>query len=246
MRKYVKLIFVFIIVQIIPMLANKFVIIFYYSSSVNNAMDDFLMSSIHHLVEFFIAILFMKYILKISITDAGFNLLNKDKSKKYLRNFVISWFFIVLIFYILSLNFMPGFKDYIRSFAPDDHRPMFRDLIFNILLLAGIGEEPIFRSLIILPLINDWTGELKIRNIYIPHLAIISGVIFSLGHIGYNVYPFSITYLDPMNILPTFVVGVCMATFFIRTKSLFSPILAHSCANIIQYLAAYITSFMLI
>jgi membrane protease YdiL (CAAX protease family) len=141
---------------------------------------------------------------------------------------------------------MPGFKDYIRSFAPADYRPMLKDLVFNMLLLTGIAEEPLFRSLLILPLINDWTGELKIRNISIPHLAIISGVIFSLGHIGYNVYPFSITYLDPMNILPTFVLGVCWATFFIRTKSLFSPILAHSCANVIQYLAAYITSFMLI
>jgi membrane protease YdiL (CAAX protease family) len=246
MKKYIKLIIVFIIVQIIPMLANKFVIIFYSSSNVNNSMDDFLISAIHHLVQFFITILFMKYLLKISITEAGFNLLNKDKSKKFLKNFVISWFFIVLIFYILSINFMPGFKSYVSNFAPADYPPMFKDLMFNILLLAGIGEEPLFRSLIILPLIKDWSGELKIKNISIPHLSIISGVIFSLGHIGYNVYPFSITYLDSMNILPTFVLGVCWATFFIRTKSLFSPILAHSCANVIQYLAAYITSFMLI
>jgi membrane protease YdiL (CAAX protease family) len=83
--------------------------------------------------------------------------------------------------------------------------------LFVVALVPAIGEEMIFRGLV-LPILHKWTGKI--------HAAVwISAILFSGMHLQF--YGF----------LPRLVLGGLLGYLFVYTRSLWAPIIAHFVNN---------------
>ncbi len=245
LKKLISLILVFLIVHILPIIARAIAGSFDFSGISNDPLRQLAFVSITYIVQISLILTTLKISFKGSLSNAGFNLDNKSLSLSILTKFICIWSMIVILFYILALNFYKGFGDYIINICPPDFWYILKQFIGSV-VFAGIGEEPLFRSFVILALTGYWSGSFKFAKVTIPHISIISGFIFMTAHIGYTVYPvFTITYIDPLRLTFTFILGVVWTNIFIKTKSLLCPVLAHSSANAIQYTAGFIASFIL-
>ena len=244
-KKCTSLIIVFLIAHIIPILSRTISNSFDFYKNYSAPIDGLIFAIITYLLQIFFTVLALKIFIKGNISKAGFNFNNKDLSIKILKRFIIIWLVIVITFFVIALNISQGFGSYIKNLCPPDFLYILKDFIIGV-ILAGIGEEPLFRSFVVLALIKYWDNSFRLGKITIPYVAIISGFIFMTAHIGYNLYPyFTITHLDPLQLLFTFILGSVWTTIFVKTRSLLCPVLAHSGANAIQYATGYITSFIL-
>lgn len=245
LNKSVSLIVVLIIAHVIPILSRDISGSFYFYKNYSEPYNGLIFSIISYLLQILFTILALKICIRGNISKAGFNFDNKDLSIRILKKFIVIWSVAVIAFFVIALNLSQGFGSYIKSLCPPDFCYILKDFITGV-ILAGIGEEPLFRSFVVLTLINYWDDSFKLGKLTVPHVSIISGFIFMTAHIGYNLYPsFTITHLDPLQLLFTFVLGTVWATIFVKTRSLLCPVLAHSGANAIQYATGYITSFII-
>lgn len=197
-------------------------------------------------IQIFFTIALLIVLIRDKDLKYGFNLKNTGTSISILKKFVVIWTVIVALFFIIALSFIPGFGNYMQAVCPPRLSYLIKDFVGGV-ILAGIGEEPLYRSLVILTLSKYWNGNIKMRKFNIPHVTLISGFIFMTAHIGYIIYPyFQITHLDLLQLTFTFILGVFWANVFMKTKSLLCPILAHSSSNAIQYGIGYIVSFIVL
>jgi len=84
---------------------------------------------------------------------------------------------------------------------------------------------------------------MTIGNVQLPYVSILSGLVFSIAHIVYDITPFRIVRIDYLQLLITFFLGTMWATMLIKTKSLLGPVLAHTLANTIQIMSGYYIAF---
>ncbi len=192
-----------------------------------------------------LAITFGNFIMHNSITDMGFNIRNAKLTFKMLGWFISIWLLMVILFYAIGLNFIEGFDVYISHYFVKDKLAMQKKLIIGC-LLAGMGEEPLFRGFIITSLITIITRYVGVGKVKIPLVAIITGLLFALAHIEYQIMPFRIMYIDGIQLGITFMLGTFWSIMFIKTKSLLGPIFAHMCANIIQIMGGYFVAYYII
>jgi membrane protease YdiL (CAAX protease family) len=113
-------------------------------------------------------------------------------------------------------------------------------------VLAGLGEEPLFRSFVILALAKYWQGAVQIGRLGLSYASLLCGFIFMTAHVGYAIVPrFEIVHVDALQLTYTFFLGVAWASIFEKTKSLLAPVAAHIWANFIQYALGYATVYLL-
>ena len=192
-----------------------------------------------------LAIIFGKFIMHRSITEMGFNLRNVKLTLKMLGWFISIWLLIVILFYMIGLNCIEGFDVFVSHYFVKDKLAVQKKLIIGC-LLAGLGEEPLFRGFIVTSFIAIITKYVGAGKVKIPLVAIVSGVLFALAHIEYQIMPFRIVYVDGIQLSITFMLGTFWSIMFIKTKSLLGPIIAHMCANTIQIMTGYFVAYYIL
>jgi membrane protease YdiL (CAAX protease family) len=192
-----------------------------------------------------VSILLGCFILHISINEIGFNLKNVNLTLRMLGWFVPIWLLFDILFYAIGLNCINGFDAFVSHYYVIDKLAMQKDLFIGC-VLAGMGEEPIFRGFVVASLVTIITKYIGIGKVQIPLVAILSGILFALAHIEYQVMPFRILYIDGIQLSITFLLGTFWSVMFIKTKSLLGPIIAHMCANIIQIMSGYLVAYYIL
>ena len=189
-----------------------------------------------------IAIVLGRYIMNHSIAEMGFNRKNVKLTLRMLGVFIPIWLLIVILFYVIGLNCFDGFNGFISHYFVKDSLVMQKDFIIGC-FLAGIGEEPLFRGFVVTSLIVIITRSVGVGKVKIPLVALISGLLFMLSHVEYQIMPFKIIYADGIQLGTTLLLGTFWAIMFMRTKSLIGPIIAHMSANTIQLMIGYFVAY---
>lgn len=229
----------------IPFISKYIITLINLSINGNSLIENLLIRIFFYSIQTGLAVLFARFILRYSVSDMGFNFKNFNETIRELRRFIIIWFPLVIAFYFISLKFVSGFSTYISSYYIKDSKMLLIDFIIGC-LLAGIGEEPLFRGLIVIVLSSVITKEINIGKFKLPITAILSGIFFMIAHIVYEISPFRVVRIDYLQLFITFCLGTVWATLFIRTKSLIGPILAHSYANTIQIMSGYFVAYFIL
>ncbi len=128
---------------------------------------------------------------------------------------IFSFSSFLLLFYPISL-FAPGFVEErlteqllnVETAAPELYRYL---MLFVVLVFAPIAEEFVFRGV----LLQRWAVRWNL-----PVGVIMSSVLFGMLHIN-----------NPMGLT---MFGVIMALLYIRTRSLWVPIIAHALNNVVS------------
>ena len=205
------------------------------------AWADILYQVIFYFVQVTLAILVLKILAKGQLDRAGFQMHSKATSLRLTALFLGAWAAFVILFYGIFLAVSPAFRLYVTQTFPAER--LVRDLVGGG-LLAGIGEEPLFRALVVHILMNSWGTDASVMEQKTKWgISVLTGVIFMSAHIGYTFVPaFSIVFIDPLNLASTLLLGTLWAMMYLKTKSLLGPILAHTGANIIQYTIGHLAA----
>lgn len=245
-KRLAMLMFVFIMAHGLPYLSRSISGLIDYSLIQNTAYRQLMFVFVAYVLQILFAIIAIKLFVSKRLSEAGFGLVNHKQSITILKRFMLVWTGIVLVFYTLSLIFIPAFEGYLKGFCPHDVSYGVKNLIGGS-LLAGLGEEPLFRGFVVLMLAKQWDGGIRIGKRTISYVSLLSGFIFMAAHIGYVIVPqFAIVHIDPLQLIYTFILGVFWSSVFEKTRSLLAPVAAHVWANFIQYALSYATVFLLL
>ncbi len=249
MKRWIKrlamLIFVFIMAHGLPYLSRSISGLFDYSLIQNDAYRQLMFMLVTYVLQTLMAVIAIKLFVSKRLSEAGFSLVNHKQSITTLKRFMLVWTGIVLVFYTLSLIFVPAFEGYLKGFCPPDIPYGVKNLVGGS-MLAGLGEESLFRSFVVLVLAKQWDGGIRIGKRTISYVSLLSGFIFMTAHIGYEFVPkLTIVYIDPLQLTYTFILGVLWSSVFEKTRSLLAPVVAHIWANFIQYALCYAAVFLL-
>ena len=245
MKKAAILIFALVMGHGIPLAARLISECIDYSLISNDAMRQLAYMFMTYALQLALSLAAIKLFVSKRLKDAGFNLDHRAQSLRFLGRFVLAWTGILIVFYALALIFIPSFLDYLKGFCPPDALYGMKNLVGGS-ILAGLGEEPLYRAFVVLILARYWTGEVHIGRLRVSHAALLTGFIFMTAHVGYTIVPrFEIVHFDALQLTYTFVLGVAWATIFEKTKSLLAPVTAHIWANFIQYVLGYIVVFII-
>ena len=103
-------------------------------------------------------------------------------------------------------------------------------LVFQY-FLSGMGEEPLFRGLVIVILLGRLTTtKLLVKHQYIVVICL-STLIFMYAHLSVDLLSMSITGFDFGQQTKALQIGALLAIVFIHTRSLFAPIVLHGLSN---------------
>lgn len=188
----------------------------------------FVWNFIHHLVQMLLAIIvILLSIWNKPIKNWGFNLNNKSWSLNIFWKFCIGWIIFLTIGTILfqwSSNSEPIIK------YPLTTRNITGNLSF-MFTMPGLSEEILFRALAIGILLKSWGGRMNFGIFRISATGLIATIIFTLAHFGYTIQPFQIDYIEPMQLLFAFGLGIFYAVMLEKTGSLLGPILVHNASD---------------
>lgn len=202
----------------------------YQSLSFLDPDGSFLYISLHHIFQGLLALLaiwLVSRIWKIPFADFGFNTRQWQHALRWVSQFCLVWFILQLsmgIWIVLSGNTLTAFS------FPLNARNFGSYFAFQI-LLSGTGEEPLFRSLVMAPLLfyGKKVGLGDKRNAVIA--AGIATLIFMIAHINFAINPLRVTHFNILQQLTCLIFGIFYAFLFLRTKSILGPILAHNLLN---------------
>lgn len=191
---------------------------------------SFLYISLHHIFQGLLALLAIGIVSsqwRIPFADFGFNTHNWRYALGWVIRFSLFWFVLQIgigLWLVLSGNNLSPFPFPLNAQNFGGH------FAFQI-LLSGTGEEPLFRSLVMTPLLfyGKKAGLSEKRSAIIA--AGIATVIFMIAHINFAFNPFRITHFNPLQQLTCLTFGIFYAFLFLRTKSILGPILAHNLLN---------------
>lgn len=186
---------------------------------------SFFWDVIHHLVQIIpVFIIISLPIFKKSYSDWGLNNKNKELSKTIIIKFALGF----LVFFIIGKSlFLLIYKPQsILDFNPS-LKSIWQVIIFRF-IFPGLSEEILFRSYLITLLMISWKKIYTFNTIEIPFAGIIAAILFSIAHIGISLYPFKITYYDPIQLFFAFSFGIYYSVIFYKTKSIIAPIITHN------------------
>lgn len=189
----------------------------------------FLLLSVHHIVQAIIALFLIWLISKATkrtMADFGFNKNKLKYSIKAVLVFCGIWSVIQAAgsIFVLNHSAVPAAFAFLLT-----RRNFLGYFLFEI-LLTGPSEEILFRSLVIPP-VHIMSGFLKSerRSNFVSVSA--ATIIFMLAHINFNLNPFQITHINPLQQITCLIFGVFFGYLFVKTKSVIGPMLAHSTLN---------------
>ena len=242
LHKTWRIFFVVIVAIFLPVLCSHISLLLETYIDGKPLAGGILLTVVFYVIQSGVAMLLGILIMICSIREMGFNASNFKLTLKMLGWFIPIWFLVVVLFYVIGLNCIADFDTFITHYYVKDKLTMQKDLVIGC-LLTGIGEEPLFRGFVVSSLIVIITRYISVGKAKIPLVALLSGLLFALAHIEYQIMPFRIIYTDGIQLCTTFILGTFWSIMFIKTKSLIGPIIAHMCANVIQIMGGYIVAY---
>lgn len=239
------IIFVTAIALFLPVICSYISLLLGTNIDGNSLAGGIFLSIVFYSVQTGIPIIYGCFIMHRSITEMGFNINNVKLTLRMLGWFIPIWLLLDILFYVIGLIYITDFDLFISHYFVKDKLTMQKDLIIGC-VLAGIGEEPLFRGFIVTSLIMIIKRYVAVGKVKIPLVAIMSGLLFALAHIEYQIMPFRIIYIDGIQLSITFILGTFWSIMFIKTKSLIGPIIAHMCANVIQIMSGYFVAYYIL
>lgn len=199
----------------------------------------FVWNYIHHIAQFLLTVLAMKLYFKTSLSDWGFNLHQREWSLSVFWKFTIGWIVFwsagTAVFYLLSGQSLAVFS------YPLNTRNIIGNLSF-MLFMPGISEEALFRGFSIVVLSQSWKGDIRFDKFHVSAAGLIAALLFMYAHISYSLYPFQIHFLNPVQLIIAFALGIYYAITFQKTTSLLCPVLSHSASDVLGNAVLYIFS----
>ena len=190
----------------------------------------FMLLSIHHIIQAIItfALIFLiAKVMKLKLSDFGFNTNDFGFSFKKILVFSGVWFLIQLgaSIYVAKTTSASVLLSY-----PLTTKNFIGNFLFEI-LLTGTSEEILFRSLTIpltIYLLKTFIKSEKTVNIIAITMATL---IFALAHVNYNLSPFMITRFNLPQLITCLIFGSFFGYLFVKTKSVLGPLIAHNAIN---------------
>ncbi|WP_408609487.1 CPBP family glutamic-type intramembrane protease [Anaerocolumna sedimenticola] len=170
-------------------------------------------------------------VTKKNLKECGFNLINIKLSLRLVVLFLVV--FMTLYVSIGTIAARNGLFDY--KFHFQFNLKNYSGIFLFELFISGL-EEVYFRGFLILVLLTLWKPIFKSQKYLYIALVLASTLVFTLRHIGMTLYPFEITYLVPLQLVVTTVMGLSCGYIFLRTKSLIGAYMAHSISNACIYI----------
>jgi membrane protease YdiL (CAAX protease family) len=187
----------------------------------------FIWLSLHHIIQIILAVAIM--VLPgwhRSLSEWGLNLKNYDKTKKIILKFSLGWIICTTIFTFVT-QWLSGWPKLLEFYLNIDN--ILKYLIFET-IIVGISEEIVFRGLVYGTLSPYFSKKVKI-GFSISYAGIISALFFAIAHVGFQLFPFTITAFAPMQVFVAFALGLFYAVLREETGSLLGPILAHNISD---------------
>ena len=194
---------------------------------------EFTRMIIWNIMQLVITVILTKLFIKKSFKDIGYNFNNIALSFKYIIIFILSYpvlcFIGLLVLENYGMNIVPA------VFNNQSLNYIIKDLLAYG-TLPGIGEEPLFRVFIIqfLVLTTFKKSSLDNRKTRLC-LIILSSVFFSLGHIFISWSPFYLKF-NVVQLILAFILGIFYSAVYLKTKSIFAPIICHNYSDFISRL----------
>lgn len=241
-RKILNLLFVLIMTILIPFISSKI------ADSLNPLIirvdpnGFFIHETVHHLLQMILVIILIKIYLKKDFYEIGFNLKNKALSLKFILGFTIIWIVIIGLYYLLGFRYTSNFIGYIVGMYPANLKNMLGQLSFDG-FIVGFGEEPLFRSFVILALLRHWSNKIIIGKVSFSQATLISAFIFMIAHIKYTFNPFLLS-ADSTQLILNLSIGLFFGIVFENTKSLLAPIVMHNYEDTVSSIFGFVFSFI--
>lgn len=175
------------------------------------------------------------------LVGLGINFRNRQLSLRYLWIFAVAWLSVIAMYLAGSYLFVPAVWESMRNAPLPTGDRMAGTLVFQ-LIFPGIGEEILFRGLVISVLsrfVFEGSNDSRFRT---GALALVSAAYFATAHIYFTLRPFAITHIDFTQLAMALGCGVFYAVVYVRTKSLAAPIIAHNFSNVTSTIAGYLVS----
>lgn len=191
----------------------------------------FMYITIHHIVQMLVALLVIFIIGKKR--DLPFFL-------KPVRNttgilYTIIFAILILVYVIISYNV--GYS--IGTIVPYEYELNVTNVLGTLgfqLLLSGTSEEILFRALPIVILATLNSDDNKHGCIV---EIVIASVLFSVAHISWTVFPFTISF-SWFQLIYAFVLGIAYGVTYVGSKSIIYPIIMHGLSNFFMVGLGYI------
>lgn len=195
--------------------------------------DSFAEISIHHAVQFFIAISIILVLSKLLKLNFCFQLGDQKKGIKYAALYAAAFLVISVAqhAYMALNNQLPVYA------FPLDGRNITGTLMFQ-LILSGPAEEVVFRALPITILIYAFGKSISIKgNVTLE--VILASVLFSFAHVKWSFRPF-VFEVDYFQLVYSFVLGTIQGIVYQKTKSILYPMIMHSSSNVLMVGIGYL------
>lgn len=223
-KKFLHLVLAFVLAIFSPKIASFVADIYQVFFASIDPDKVFVWMYIHHLVQLFLALFVMALpFWNKSFKDWGFNLDHSGWSLRTVGHFCIGWIIFSALFMLVIQ--VPPLVTY-----PLTTSNLIGDLFFDF-IMTGISEEVLFRAMVMGILLLSWKSKIRIRKFEVSAAGLLAAIIFALAHIGFDLMPFQITYVNTMQLVFAFGLGIFYAVMFDKTGSLLGPILAHGASD---------------
>lgn len=231
-NKIIDLLIVVAAVLVIPEIA--IILTDCFNSTINSLDTDetFLWISTHHLIQLFSTVALMFLLSKkLDLKQWGFNLNNLNTSMKWIGIFLVAF---TIIEYFRIQGQLP------IEFAYPITEKNKTGIQFFQYILSGLGEEPLFRGLVMVFLAKNWNNVFKISKLEIPITIAIATILFMVAHLQIDYLNLNISGFDFDQQMKSMQLGILYGLAFHYTKSLLAPIVIHGLSNGIQFSLMYI------
>ena len=152
-------------------------------------------------------------------------------SMKYVYTFILLFPVILTFVYFLVYLLDPLTWSTLKETTLLQEPPLWKITIFEA-IFPGLGEEMLYRGFLLSLLVYSYMmmNKTLLRKHMILSI-LLSSIIFSIAHFGYQFTPFNITY-DAYQLVTAFLLGSVEGYVFLRTKNLLGPILIHNASNL--------------
>ncbi|MBN2048068.1 MAG: CPBP family intramembrane metalloprotease [Anaerolineaceae bacterium] len=201
--------------------------------------SNMLIGVVQQLIQAGAAILIYRLLFSQGIQSLGINTANLRESLKFFRAFVLIWLGVILLYVGASYFLLPGLWTSMRSQPLPPNHTILSTLFFE-LIFPGLGEELLFRGLIIQVLTALIFPRYEENRLSRLGVILFSSAYFAIAHVYFNFSPFRITHIDLQQILTALGCGAFYAVAYLKTKSLLAPFLAHNFANTTSTICGWI------
>jgi membrane protease YdiL (CAAX protease family) len=241
----VKKIAVILLILIFIQILNQFLI--FSGSAIERAMrPDFqytrmVVGVYQQIVQALIGIVLFRWLFKEGTKELGINTHHKNRSLRLFLYFAGLWMAIIGLYLLGTYFFLPDGWAAMTAVERPSTNTMIATLLFQS-FFPGMGEEILFRGLII-NVLSAWVFTNFRENAASKFgIIVLSSVYFAIAHIYFSLNPFQVTHIDYLQIVTALGCGSFYAIFYLKTRSLLAPFLAHNFANTSTSLVGYIIS----